>query len=149
MKDLAEIVKFSDETYKNLGEDARNMIMEDAAVGIMQDGKSNLKYYSRDYVEKKSAGMAAPYQISMQTDFVDMTLTGDMWSRLKVSVNGNSVILKYDPADTKKITYNKRFGRVIDRLRDENVSKLTKELNDVISKNINQLNINEKLYLNL
>ena len=73
---------------------------------------------------------------STQTAFVDMTLSGDLKRGLKVkSVSATGGIIGYEPEDAKKLEGNRRYGREVVGLNEENQEKLKKELVAILNKN--------------
>lgn len=73
---------------------------------------------------------------STQTAFVDMTLSGDLKKGLKVkSVTATGGIIGYEPEDAKKLEGNRRYGREVVGLNEDNQEKLKKEIIEVFKKN--------------
>jgi hypothetical protein len=92
---------------------------------------------------KKFTGYYAQTIESTNTAFVDMTLTG----RLKKSLHvvrtlGNGVESGYEPGDKAegKILGNRRFGREVLGLSDENVKKVKEFMTELIRKRIEGFN---------
>ena len=77
---------------------------------------------------------------STQTAFVDMTLSGDLKKGLKVkSVNSQGGVVGYESEDSMKIEGNRRYGREVVGLNEENQEKLKKEIIEIFQKNAQTL----------
>lgn len=73
---------------------------------------------------------------STNTAFVDMTLTGNLKRGLSVkAVNETGGTIGYNPEDAKKLQGNRRYGREVVGLNEENQEKLKKEIVEIYEKN--------------
>ncbi|HOI28205.1 MAG TPA: hypothetical protein PLZ15_00490 [Melioribacteraceae bacterium] len=74
---------------------------------------------------------------SHQTGYVDMTLTGQLKKGLAVKdVSDNSVTLGYNSADAGKIEGNRKYGREVVGLNDNNIEKTRDMIIQEMKKNL-------------
>lgn len=126
--------------WARIGKLVAQWIYKDAQQGIFQNGQSDTyrsaqykKYKANDMRRftdnKRLKSMYAASISSHETSFVNMILTGQMFRGLKVKkVMPDGVEVGYEPKDAKKIEGNKKYGREVLGLRDENIQKVKAEL---------------------
>lgn len=86
--------------------------------------------------------------VSNRTNSVDMLLTGQLIQGLHfVYSNALGGIMSYDAKDTKKIEGNRKYGREICTLREENRQKLIKKVSAELDVSIRQW-CKDKIYVN-
>jgi len=144
--DFEKMTSFTTEYMASIAFAIKNLVQEDARKGIMQDNSSGLGYKSRKYTAQKSkgtyngTGRRGNAQVSTNTSYVDMHLTGDLFDSMTISSTPETAIVAVDPLDEDKITTNEHLGRVIIDLRDENVDTITEKIAQQINDNIEELN---------
>lgn len=135
MIDLEKAIEFEVSDLKFVGEQAKFAIEQDAKKGVMQDGLSGLDYRSINYSMAKMKGQFVG-QISNQTNYVDLTLTGEMWNNMTVEATNNSVTIAYSELDRHKVLRNQKWGRDIVGLNQKNIEMVALQLSDIIAENI-------------
>lgn len=150
------------EDWRKIGAYANKLIQNDFAVGKFQNNRSGLSYRSQEYKRYKVNGMkkisgqgrlkiyyGQPIE-STNVSFVDMTLTGRLKKSLAIKQDlPNGIRSGYSTSDKNpgKILGNRRYGREVLGLSDENQKKvkvLVVELMRAHIKDFNQ-NINIKV----
>jgi hypothetical protein len=136
MIDFEKAVVFDDFFFRYIGSHIKHEISLDSSKGLMQDDKSGLQYRNKKYIREKGKGIASPRQISNQTAFVDMRLTGDMFNDMTVTPTDKSVEIAYNKRDTNKILNNLEYGRDITTLNQKNLDWVATEIAERIGDNI-------------
>ncbi len=137
MIEFEKAVEFEVSDMQYIGEQSKVAIEFDAKKGIMQDDTAGHSYRSYNYVINKSKNKY-PRQISNQTSFVDMTLTGDMWDRMTIESTNNSTTIKFSDLDRHKVIRNREWGRDLVGLNTKNKEMVVDLLNDIIVSNIEE-----------
>lgn len=157
-----KIIELTPIFWKNLGDKKIKVaVRKDMENGVMQNGKSNLKYKSAQYKKykandmkrftdgKRLKNMYAQTIESNQTGFVDMTLTGHTKRGLKVKrANKTGVEMGFDSSDAKKIIGNQERGYDIVGLNEKNIDMVKEEILKQFDRNTSKLkdiNINVRL----
>ena len=148
MIDFSKMDDFTSDFMLSQVEAMKGLIYNDARKGIMQNGKSGFQYRSVDYANLKADG-AYGRQASRNVDYVDMTLTGDLWNRIAFKSEENLAELNFDENDTNKILHNLKYNRVINDLSDENLETITDNFIVKLADNIEQLNGIEEIIVSL
>ncbi|OGU83148.1 MAG: hypothetical protein A2W11_13105 [Ignavibacteria bacterium RBG_16_35_7] len=102
------------------------------------DYRGNRLYGKRKATAKgrRVSGFYAKSIESTNTAFVDMTLTGNLKKGLHVkAVTEQGGTIGYEPSDAKKLEGNRRYGREVVGLNEENQEKLKKEIIEIFQKN--------------
>ena len=136
MIDFEKAVIFDKSLFDSIGNKMIETIKTDSSKGLMQDNSSGLSYRNQKYIREKGKGIASSRQISRQTSYVDMTLTGDMWNRMSANATNNSVEIIYAKSDTNKVLNNLEYGRDITTLNQKNIELVAIDIAEQISKNI-------------
>lgn len=148
MIDFSKMDDFTSDFMLSQAEAMKELIYNNARKGIMQNGARGLQYRSIDYANLKADG-AYGRQASKNVDYVDMTLTGDLWNRIAFKSEENLSELNFNEADTNKILHNLKYNRVIDDLSDENLETITDNFVIKLADNIEQLNGIEEIIVSL
>lgn len=148
MIDFSEVTVLDESYIKTELERVRELIREDAKKGIMQDNASGLQYKDKDYIRKKRKGFY-PRQISTNTSYVDMTLTGDLFKNMQVKSVENQGELIVAPEDGFKVSENEKRGRIIIGLREDNVDIITTDVVNQMAKNIEESNFDTEIYVSI
>jgi Pyruvate/2-oxoacid:ferredoxin oxidoreductase gamma subunit len=136
MIDFEKAVEFDDFFFNYIGRHIMHEIPLDSSKGLMQNDKSGLQYRNKRYVREKGKGIASPRQISNQTAFVNMILTGDMFRNMTVTPTDKSVEIAYNERDTNKILNALDYGYDITTLNQKNLDWVATEIAERISDNI-------------
>ena len=139
---------------KEIGGYIRKWIKEDALNHLMQNGRKNIPYRSRQYMKYKANRMerftdrTGPKGTKLEalknrpiesndTSAVNMTLTGDTINGLRpIHANANGVTMAFASKDTGKILGNQRRGYDIVGLNDKNIKRVKMKILDQFDKNL-------------
>ena len=135
MQDGKSGLQYKSEQYKKYKANAMKRLTK---TKVKKESTTGIEYLGRKKSKsgKRLSGFYAKAIESTQTAFVDMTLSGDLKKGLKVkSVTAQGGIIGYEPEDAKKIEGNRRYGREVVGLNEENQEKLKKEIVEIFRKN--------------
>lgn len=172
-QELAKMLKLTSSFWRKQSEYIKKWIWADMRAGILQTAQKHHTYLSDEYKRlkanwmnpqktgqkelfKKQSGKVSykgtSYKggsiVSNRTNTVDMMLTGQTIQGLHF-VNSNALggVMSYDAKDAGKIEGNRKYGREIATLREENRQKLIKNVSAALDVNIRQW-AKEKVYIN-
>lgn len=172
LKELEKSLKLTSGFWKKCHEFIKKWIWADMRAGILQTTQKYHQYYSDKYKKYKSNYMkrftnktgnvgtklkayTGNSIVSNRTNTVDMMLTGQTIQGSGQTIQGlhfvSSTALggisSYDPKDAKKIEGNRKYGREICTLREENRQKLIKKVSAELDVSIRQW-CKDKIYVN-
>lgn len=153
-----EVFKISKNDWAVIGQLAAQYTREDARKGIFQNDKKRLKYKSKSYVRykkndmrkfgrgksKKGAGerLKGYENISIsskRTNYVNLTLTGNLLNNMFATPSDDKVIVSFQPADAGKVLGAEDNDRQILGLRKKNIQRLEDYIVNSIDENFKKL----------
>lgn len=173
LKELEKSLKLTSGFWKKCHEFIKKWIWADMRAGILQTVQKYHQYLSDEYKELKRNWMnpaktnqtnlfkpakgkvkykGTSYKggsiVSNRTNSVDMLLTGQTIQGLHfVSSTALGGVSSYDAKDAKKIEGNRKYGREICTLREENRQRLIKKVSAELDVSIRQW-CKDKIYVN-